>query len=973
VPGSVTRRGVALAALAASIAGALGGAGEARAGDPSLVWRTIETAHFEVHYHEPLGDVARRVALSAERAHATLTAALRHAPSGKTHIVVLDDTDASNGMATVVPRNSITLFASAPSEDSSLADVDDWLYNLTSHEYTHIVHLDTIGGLPGIVNRIMGKVWAPNQVQPRWVIEGLATYEESKRSSSGRTRHPLFDAYLRVATLSGVDRRLDEVSNGPRGWPHGNAAYLYGSHFLKFVFDRYGDDKAAAMSHDYGSSAIPYGVNRSIERATGRSFVDLYDDWRAYREARYALQAEAAERRGLREGRRLTFTGESNLDPHYTRDGRHIVWRRSDGYSQEQYRIMPAGDNAGRSRTYAALDLGAGFDMLADGSMIVEQTATHRTFYQFQDLFRWQPDSGRAEALTHGLRASDPSVSPDQTRVAFALNGRSRRQLAVMELRAGARPRVVWSGERFDQALSPDWSPDGRAIAFSAWRAGGMRDILVVDLARGRVQELARDRAQDIEPVWSPDGRYLYFASDRTGIYNIYAWEPATSRLWQVSDVLGCALAPEVSPDGRRMVYQGLAADGFELYEIELDPSTWTPAPPVIDDRPDPIDIRADEADVSGPRPYRAMETLAPNHFTVGLVLNSLGQALDLRTFGGDVVGHHDYDLVGTVGLDYRGVNVGSSYSYRRLWPTLSAAATRTVSRRGGYIIDGDNTLFHEEALRGTVGVGLPIYRRPDASSTLSVDYDVDLLRNLDGKLHEDDPNDVLPVLPDSDVFLAGLALRWSYSDTKSFIYTTGPQSGVDLNASVRADHPGLGSDARALTLTYRTTWYRQIPLVWHPALMVRLSGGLRLTDRPRIERFAVGGAPDSQDLVRSLIDNVRVGSTGYLRGYPARAASGQQYHLANIELRQELWSIERGVSTLPFYLRRLHAAALVDGGNAFDGEIDPAALKAGVGGALRLDFTVGYGVSASLDVGYARGLTRGGSHETWLLLTGTL
>jgi hypothetical protein len=249
----------------------------------------------------------------------------------------------------------------------------------------------------------------------------------------------------------------------------------------------------------------------------------------------------------------------------------------------------------------------------------------------------------------------------------------------------------------------------------------------------------------------------------------------------------------------------------------------------------------------------------------------------------------------------------------------------------------------------------------------------VDLLRNLAGKLHEDDPNDVLPVLPDSDVFLAGLALRWSYSDTKRFVYTTGPQSGVDLNASVRADHPGLGSAARALTLTYRTTWYRQIPIVSHPALMVRLTGGVRFTDRPRVERFAVGGAPDSQDLVRSLIDNVRVGSTGYLRGYPARVASGQQYHLANIELRQELWNIERGVSTLPLYLRRLHAAALMDGGNAFDGEIDPAAFKAGVGGALRLDFTVGYGVSASLDVGYARGLTSGGSHETWLLLTGTL
>ncbi len=967
------RRGAAVAALAVACFVCFRGQ-DARAGDPSLVWRTIETAHFEIHYHEPLGDVARKVAVSAERAHATLTAALRHEPSGKTQVVLYDDTDGSNGFANVVPRNQIVLYASAPPDTSVLGDTDDWLYNLTSHEYTHVVHLDTVSGLPAIVNKLSGKVWAPNQVQPRWVIEGLATYEESKRSSSGRTRNPMFDMFLRVATLSGRERRLDEMSSGPRGWPHGNTAYLYGSHFLKFVFDRHGDDKAAAMSHDYGSGAIPYGLNRSIERATGQSFVELYDDWRAYREARYALQAEAVERRGRREGRRLTFTGESNINPHYTRDGSHVVWQRGDGYSEGQFRIMPAGDNAGRSQTYAVLDRTGAFDVLSDGSMIVEQTVDYRTSYTFQELFRWDRASGRMEDLTRGMRVTDPDVSPDERWVAFAMNGRSRRQLAIMPLHREARPRVLWTGpSRFDQAFSPDWSPDGKRIAFAAWREGGHRDILVVDVASGEVRELARDRAQDIEPVWSPDGKYLYFASDRTGIYNIFAWELAADRVWQVSDVIGCALGPDVSPDGRRMVYQGFAADGYELYEIDLDPLSWTEAPPVIDDRPDPILIRADEAAVSAPRPYRPLETLAPNAYTLALVVNSLGEALTIRTFGDDAVGHHSYDLAATIGLDYRGLNAGASYTYRRLWPTLSVAGTRSINNRGGYVVDGVNLRFDEEALRGTFGVGLPVFRKADASSSINLDYDVDWLRNLDGELHEIDPNDPLPRLPETDLVLAGIALRWTYSDTKGFIYTIGPQVGIDLGGSLRVDHPALGSAAHSLTATYRAAWFRQIPLAWTPTLMVRVAGGLRATDRPQVETFALGGVPDSQDLVRSLIDNIRAQSSGYLRGYPARAAVGQQYHLANVELRQELWEIERGVATLPFYVRKLHVAGLVDAGDAFDGEIDPGDFKVGVGGAVRLDFTVGYGLPGSLDVGYARGLTSGGSHETWLLLTGTL
>jgi hypothetical protein len=968
------RRVQAAIALAVSVLTALLVAGDANAGDASQVWRTIETAHFQVHYHEPLGDVARKVALSAERAHATLSAALGHTPAEKTQIVVRDETDSSNGFASVVPRNRIVLFASAPPDTSVLADNDDWLYNLTSHEYTHIVHLDTIGGLPSIINKIMGKVWAPNQVQPRWVIEGLATYEESKRSSSGRTRHALFDTYLRVATLSEVDIRLDELSSGPRAWPHSNAAYLHGSHFLKYVFDRYGDDKAAAMSHDYGSSAIPYGLNRSIERATGRSFVDLYAEWTDYRDARYAMQAEAVERRGRREGRRLTFTGENNLNPHYTADGRSIIWQRGDGYSDGQFRIMPVGDNAGRSSTYAVLERTGAFDVLDDGSMIVEQTASVRTNYDFQELYRWDRASGTMQMFTRGLRVSDPDVSSDERWVTFVMNGQSRRRLAVMPLQPEARPRVVWTGpSRFDQAFSPDWSPDGRHVAFSAWREGGMRDILVVDVATGAVRELGRDRAQDIEPTWSRDGSIVYFVSDRTGIYNIFAWELTSGRVWQVTDVIGCALGPEVSPDGRRLVYQGFAAGGYELYEIELDRSTWTIAPPVIDDRPQAITIHDDEAVVSAPRPYSPVASLAPGSYTIGLVLNALGQAVNLRTFGNDVVGHHSYDLVGTIGLDYRGIDVGASYAYRRLWPTLSLAASRTVSERGGYVVDGVNLRFDEEALRATFGVGLPVFRQPDGSASLALDYDLDWLRNLDGRLHEEDPNDLLPRPPESDIVLAGIALRWSYSNTRGYTYTLGPQAGVDLGASLRFDHPAIGSDARSLSLTYRATGYAQIPFASTPAVMLRLNGGLRTTDRPRAEQFAIGGAPDSQDLVESLIDNVRVGSTGYLRGYPVRSIAGRQYHLANLELRQELIDIERGVATLPFYLRRLHIAALADAGNAFNDEIDLSEFKVGVGGAIRLDFTLGYGLPGSLDVGYARGLTSGGSDETWLLLTGTI
>ena len=40
--------------------------------DPDLNWRTLDGPHFIVHYHIPLGRLARRVLATAERAHATV-------------------------------------------------------------------------------------------------------------------------------------------------------------------------------------------------------------------------------------------------------------------------------------------------------------------------------------------------------------------------------------------------------------------------------------------------------------------------------------------------------------------------------------------------------------------------------------------------------------------------------------------------------------------------------------------------------------------------------------------------------------------------------------------------------------------------------------------------------------------------------------------------------------------------------------
>ncbi len=964
--------------LALAMLGVIAAVAPARAGDPTRELFTIETDHFIIYYDDTLTEAARRLAVVAEHAHRNLSPALDHVPAEKTLLVLTDTNDSANGFAAVLPRNAIQLFASAPGTFTELDDHEDWLYGLISHEYTHILHLDTMEGLPVIYNRIFGKQWSPSQLMPRWIIEGIATYEESKHTAGGRNRGTRFEQFIRIARHNDSDLRLDQITGSPRQFPRGNAVYVYGSHFLRYIFDRFGEDTLREMSHTAGAYPVPYAINRQISKVTGKPFTVLYDDWRGYLRDRYGMQEMAAERRGLVDGRAITHTGDNNLFAHYSRDGRELYWQQADGYHPTRVRAVPVGADASHAHPIVQLEAMGSFDLLPDGSLIYEQNRRFRREYAFQDLFRWDARTGTEERLTTGARARDPSVSPDGRRVAFSKNDPPHSVLAITDTEPGAPISTVWDPGPRGQIYQPAWSPDGKRIALSAWRDDGLRDILIVELASGGVTEVTHDRAIDQAPEWSRDGRYLYFDSDRTGIANIYAYDTTDRSLWQVTNVLGGAFRPAVSPDGTRLAYTAaVPAGGYDLNEVMLDRTRWLPARDYVDDRPPPADIRDDEVAVSAPRPYRPLETLAPRQWTAQLQLTGDSPSTTLQTSGADALGVHGYQLALGMNLDTGNLNVGAVYSYGRLRFPLRLAASRTRVARGGFRVDGVSRTFDEEDWSGTISTSIPFESRPDASWSMSFDYDVDWFRQVGDPMElppEPDPNQAVPAPPLTNYRQAGVGARVAYSSTHGLTYGVGPQYGLDASVGLRLDHELFGATSNNITVSYSTNTFRRLPMLGKtPILAARLVGSFRAGDLVRNNGFSLGGVP-SQDIIQGIINSTRAGVTGYLRGYEPRAIAGNQFHLLNLEYRQELFQIEHGIATLPIYFRRVTFAALGDAGVAFNTEFDrDRDLRYSAGAALRLDALFGYFVPGTFEIGYAHGLTGDGVGEAWFLLTGSL
>ena len=221
--------------------------------DPAFTWTTLETPHFIVHYHQGEEGIAKRVAVIAEDVHTRLVPRIKWEPKEKTRFVLADSSDEANGMATPLPYNRVVLYLTQPVGEPGFGTTayDEWLRTLITHEYTHILHLDMVGGVPEVIQDIFGRIYFPNLFEPIWMIEGLATYEETEQTAGGRGRSPGSEMVLRLAVLEDRFPDLSQATVYPERWPRGDTPYLFGEAFTRYIADTYGREKLADISTVY--------------------------------------------------------------------------------------------------------------------------------------------------------------------------------------------------------------------------------------------------------------------------------------------------------------------------------------------------------------------------------------------------------------------------------------------------------------------------------------------------------------------------------------------------------------------------------------------------------------------------------------------------------------------------------------------------------------------------------------------------
>jgi Tol biopolymer transport system component len=960
---------------------------------PRVRWFTLDTPHFHIHYYEEERSYAEHAAIIAERAFRLNTRYLNWLPSGRVNLTLLDQTDFADGFASSVPQNFIFGFGAPPGSLDELNDFDDYLKLLITHEFTHVVHLDTILGFARIYNFLFGKLYAPNLSQPNWFIEGLAVLMESRQTTAGRLRSTIFDMELRVPFLEGRVLGLDNVSNGPLLFPQGTAAYLYGSSLLRYIEDRYGPLALREISHRYGAALIPGGMNRVAAETVGASYVDvfrggLFDDWWRSQSHKYALEAEDAIRRGLSVERRITHDAPGargdGFTPSFFPDGTILYQRQSYDQSPAFVRLDAA---TGKARVLAEV-FGAGRVVpTPDGRALVYHRQSllplrwrisGASNLTWNDIFRLDLETGVERELTRARRAEEPDVSPDGKLVACTVGGPGTRQLAVVPIEGGA-PRVL-AADVPGFAYSPAFSPDGRLIAYSRWSPGGFRDIHVFDLETGEDRALMHDRAMDVDPRFAPDGRTIVFASDRTGIYNVFAYDLPTGQLAQVTNVLSGAFQPAVSPDGKRLVYMGFTSLGYDLWEAPFDPWSWLPAQPFANARADaPTDPAsvADSPDATpGEEPvtpfaestttYKPWKYFYPHSWVLNLLTNpfGLGNSFEVQFGVSDPVGNHGLAL-DVVVPGSGDASLRFDYAYNLIWPQFGLTLTRTALEANDLVIDGARTNYKQHVWTASGSVSLPVVRTPASSGDVAFGYNYSAYAPADD-LPAADPTHGITVPPETGP-AANLFVSWSFSNAHSWPLSISLQEGRRLQLSLQISDPALGGKFHTTEVRWFWTEYLTPPWARLHALALLYSGGVGIGDKRSF--FGIGGFVQ-QDLLRALFLNQPQGCCTFLRGYDPNALVGDQFHLLSAEYRAPLLWFERGKDTFPIYLRRLHGAIFADAGDAFFGALKLGDIHYGVGAELRLDAVFVYAVEANIQLGYARGLSKDGGDHIYLVFT---
>jgi WD40-like Beta Propeller Repeat len=453
-------------------------------------WYIYTTDHFEIFYYPALKPHLERIAGYAESAYQQISADLKHDLSFKVQLILFK-THSEFEQENIDPgagQEGVGAFAE-PGQKRIVAPIDDppdRLYGLLVHELTHQFEFDIIP--QGLIRRSV----------PLWVNEGLSDFERGQWE-------PLDLMAVRDAAIADIIPKMTELEGYGGGGGPSRLIYNLGHAVFEFIEAKFGKEGIRQFLFSLRKSVIGGGED-AYEEALRMKKDEFDQNFERYLKDRFKpfrdKERPADYGRDLSPNKEKTKFAEAlSIAPSPSGDLIAVVTvNRKD---QELDIILVSSKDGSIVRNLTGgFDKDLGFDHLVQ--MGVDQAAN--------PWMAW---------------------SPKGDRLAYFVRTEKERTLIIQNvLTRDIEERIPM--KMVDEPESPNFSPDGRSIAFNALQ-NAVGDIFALSLDTKTVTNLTADPFGDRAPSYSPDGKFIVYTARVSGNEKLFRLDLDTKKKTQIT------------------------------------------------------------------------------------------------------------------------------------------------------------------------------------------------------------------------------------------------------------------------------------------------------------------------------------------------------------------------------------------------------------------------------------------------------
>ena len=645
---------------------------------PKLPWYTLETPHFSIHYTQETEVAAKEAQTFVEDIFHKITRKLKYTPPDKIDLIFVNNDDSVNGYADYFRQTIVIEVSSIPS--SELGPFHRLpLYDMITHEMTHIIHL-TMNFAPDTIYSLTKRLTAKGIFYPQYLIEGLAVYYEKAVADSGRLYNGSFEAMLMAFAKSNNFPKLTQLATPSMlRWPMGEGKYYVGSKFVEYLSETYGPEKLVESFQKFTGPLFAAGYDQAFYDSFQTTIERAYLDFVSLQKNKYLLLSLVEtpssllfENNGALSGLELgpnssflSYFFEGKEDPKIVsiKDGQVDQVLYSDSHLSSEFHYTPAG-------------------------LFIKKTVPKDSYGTEDDLYYFSFSEHNEELIAQDCE--DFVVSNNC--LAYVHTSVSQDSLIYQPNWTSANSSVITTA---DSISFPAFSSDGKNLAYDK-RSGFFEALYTYDFASHTERLLCSGNIREI--IWS-DPQTIYFVADWNGLPQLYQFSILNSSISRLTSVANGMSAPLLND--KSLYFLTNTANGTAIEQVsvlDFNPSAveiptfdevLPDEPPLAKDEDQHKDVTANHVAMvwseylhkqegqqvsQPPQPYNPFE-LRLLYFVPYLSFSTLGSNFSFSTMINDPLQFNQFAATMMAGDDYQQYDI--SYLYTGMIPYLQCEAAK--------------------------------------------------------------------------------------------------------------------------------------------------------------------------------------------------------------------------------------------------------------------------------------------------------